>query len=191
MKAKFVKGLALASLLATSPLYAADYVIDTKGAHASIQFRISHLGTSWLTGRFNTFSGDFSYDAQKPEASSINVEIDVTSFDSNHAERDKHIRGDEYLNVGEFPKASFQSTSFTPDANGGGVMKGNLTLYGTTKEIAIQVQKVGEGKDPWGGYRAGFSGTTEIKPKEFGMNYNLGPAAETVYLDLNVEGIRK
>lgn len=191
MKAKFVKGLALASLLATSPLYAADYVIDTKGAHASIQFRISHLGTSWLTGRFNTFSGDFSYDAQKPEASSINVDIDVTSFDSNHAERDKHIRGDEYLNVGEFPKASFQSTSFTPDANGGGVMKGNLTLYGTTKEIAIQVQKVGEGKDPWGGYRAGFSGTTEIKPKEFGMNYNLGPAAETVYLDLNVEGIRK
>ena len=191
MKTKIVKGLALASLLTVSPLYAADYVIDTKGAHASIEFRISHLGTSWLTGRFNTFEGEFSYDAEKPEASSVKVDIDVTSFDSNHAERDKHIRSGDYLDVAKFPKASFESTSFTPDANGGGVMKGMLTLYGTSKEIAIQVEKVGEGKDPWGGYRAGFAGTTEIKPREFGMTYNLGPASETVYLDLNIEGIRK
>lgn len=191
MKAKFMKGLALAALVSTSPLYAADYVIDTKGAHASIQFRISHLGTSWLTGRFNKFTGEFSYDADKPEASSVSVDIDVTSLDSNHAERDKHLRGDEYLNVDKYATASFKSTSFTPGENGTGVMKGMLTLYGTTKEIAIDVQKVGEGADPWGGYRAGFSGTVELKPKEFGINYNLGPAAETVYLDLNIEGIRK
>lgn len=190
MKANFVKGLALASLISASPLYAADYVIDTKGAHASIEFRISHLGTSWLTGRFNTFEGEFSYDAENPAASKINVDIDVTSFDSNHAERDKHIRGDEYLYVDKYPKANFKSTSFTPNAEGG-VMKGMLTLYGTTKEIEIDVKKVGEGKDPWGGYRAGFSGTTEIKPADFGMTFNLGPASKVVYLDLNVEGIRK
>lgn len=191
MKAKFFKGLALATLMTASPLYAADYVIDTKGAHASIEFRISHLGTSWLTGRFNTFNGEFSYDSANPAASKVNVDIDVTSFDSNHAERDKHIRSDEYLNVADHPTASFISTSFTPNADGGGVMKGMLTLYGTSKEIAIDVAKVGEGKDPWGGYRAGFSGTVELKPKDFGMNYNLGPASETVYMDLNIEGIRK
>ncbi|WP_299181688.1 YceI family protein [uncultured Neptuniibacter sp.] len=190
MKAKFIKGLALASALSVAPTYAADYVIDSKGAHASIQFRISHLGTSWLTGRFNTFTGAFSYDAENPAASSVNVEVDVTSFDSNHAERDKHIKGDEFLDVSKFPKATFKSTSFTPNEEGG-VMKGMLTLYGQTKEIAIDVQKVGEGKDPWGGYRAGFSGTVELTPKDFGMTYNLGPAAETVYLDLNIEGIRQ
>lgn len=191
MKAKYIKGLALASLITTSPLYAADYVIDTKGAHASIEFRISHLGTSWLKGRFNTFTGEFSYDAAKPEASSVSVNVDVTSFDSNHAERNKHIRGDEFLNVDKHPTASFESTSFTPNENGGGLMKGMLTLYGTAKEIAIDVEKVGEGKDPWGGYRAGFSGTVAIQPKDFGMNYQLGPASETVYMDLNIEGIRK
>jgi polyisoprenoid-binding protein YceI len=191
MKAKYIKGLALASLITASPLYAADYVIDTKGAHASIEFRISHLGTSWLKGRFNTFTGEFSYDAAKPEASSVSVNIDVASFDSNHAERNKHIRGDEFLDVDKHPTASFKSTSFTPNENGGGVMKGMLTLYGTEKEIAIDVEKVGEGKDPWGGYRAGFSGTVAIQPKDFGMNYQLGPAAETVYMDLNIEGIRK
>ncbi|WP_297309226.1 YceI family protein [Neptuniibacter sp.] len=195
MKAKFIKGLALATAVTASmtaaPIHAADYVIDTKGAHAFIQFRISHLGTSWLLGRFNKFAGEFSYDAAKPEASSVNVEVDVTSLDSNHAERDKHLRDNDFLNVAKHPTASFKSTQFVPNENGGGVMKGMLTLYGSTKEIAIDVEKVGEGKDPWGGYRAGFSGTVELQPKEFGMNYQLGPAAETVYMDLHIEGIRK
>lgn len=191
MKASLIKGFALSAMLAASPLYAADYVIDTEGAHASINFRISHLGTSWLTGRFNDFSGEFSYDSEKPEASKISVDIDVTSLDSNHAERDKHIRGKKYLNVDAHPQASFTSTSFAPNADGGGVMKGTLTLYGTSKEISIDVKKVGEGKDPWGGYRAGFEGTTSFKPKDFGMKFNLGPAAETVYMDLHVEGVRQ
>jgi polyisoprenoid-binding protein YceI len=190
MKAKFIKGCAMASLFAVSPVFAADYVIDTEGSHASIEFKTGHLGTSWLKGRFNTFEGTFSYDSDNPAAATVNVEIDVSSIDSNHAERDKHLRGEKYLNTDDFGTASFKSTSFTPNENGG-VMKGMLTLYGTTKEISIDVVKVGEGMDPWGGYRAGFSGTTAIKPKDFGMTYNLGPAAETVYLELDIEGIRK
>ena len=90
-------------LLASSPLYAADYVIDTKGAHAAIEFRMSHLGYSWLTGRFNTFEGEFSYDEKNPNASKIEVRIDTTSLDSNHAERDKHLRSGDFLDTGKFP----------------------------------------------------------------------------------------
>lgn len=177
----FLTATSLAVLLATAPLaHAEEYLIDTEGAHSSIQFRISHLGTSWLLGRFNTFSGTFSYDAAEPEKAAVKVDIDVTSIDSNHAERDKHLRGEKYLNTDKYPDASFVSSSFTPNAEGGGIMKGTLTLYGTSKEIEIAVSKVGEGADPWGGYRAGFSGTTEIKPKDFGMTFNLSPAAETV-----------
>ncbi len=188
----FLTATSLAAVLATAPLaHAEEYLIDTQGAHASIQFRISHLGTSWLLGRFNTFSGTFSYDAAEPEKAAVKVDIDVTSIDSNHAERDKHLRGEKYLNTDKFPDASFVSSSFIPNAEGGGTMKGTLTLYGTSKEIEIAVSKVGEGADPWGGYRAGFSGTTEIKPKDFGMTFNLGPAAETVYMTLNIEGIRQ
>lgn len=190
MKSKLVQGISAAALLAISPVYAADYVIDTEGSHASIEFKTGHLGTSWLKGRFNSFEGSFSYDSANPAASTVVVEIDVSSIDSNHAERDKHLRGEKYLNTDQFGKASFKSTSFTPSETGG-VMKGMLTLYDTTKEISIDVEKVGEGADPWGGYRAGFSGTTAIKPKDFGMTYNLGPAAETVFLELNIEGIRQ
>ncbi|MFW1677125.1 YceI family protein [Pontibacter sp. JAM-7] len=190
-KRNLLAAASLAALMTATTANAAEYLIDTKGAHASIQFRISHLGTSWLLGRFNSFSGSFDYDAAQPENASVNVDIDVTSIDSNHAERDKHLRGEKYLNTDKFPDASFVSSSFSPDTDGGGVMKGMLTLYGTTKAIEIEVDKVGEGADPWGGYRAGFSGIAEIKPKDFGLTFNLGPAAETVYLTLNIEGIRQ
>ena len=94
---KTLTGLLVAATLSCGALaaQAADYVIDTKGAHAFIQFKIAHLGYSWLLGRFNTFSGEFSYDENNPAASRVKVDIDVASLDSNHAERDKHLRGDD------------------------------------------------------------------------------------------------
>ncbi|MBY4678104.1 YceI family protein [Marinobacterium arenosum] len=188
---KLISAIALAATAAATPALADDYQIDTKGAHASINFKIAHLGTSWLLGRFNTFSGDFSFDNDDPSAAKIALEIDTASIDSNHAERDKHLRSDEFLHVAKYPKATFVSTGYQDNGNGGGTLKGDLTLHGVTKNIEIDVEKVGEGADPWGGYRMGFAGTTELKLKDFGINYNLGPASETVYMDLHIEGVRK
>ncbi len=91
---------------------AADYAFDKKGSHQFLQFRVQHLGYSWLYGRFNNFDGTFSYDADAPEKSKVSVTIDTTSVDSNHAERDKHIRSDDFLNVDKYPEATFESTSF-------------------------------------------------------------------------------
>jgi polyisoprenoid-binding protein YceI len=68
---------------------------------------------------------------------------------------------------------------------------GDFTLNGVTKSITIDVEKVGEGKDPWGGYRAGFSGETSINLKDFNVKMDLGPASQTVQLQLEVEGIKK
>lgn len=187
-----IKGAALAGFLAVAPTaFAADYVVDTKGMHASVHFRINHLGYSWLVGRFNDFDGSFSYDAENPGASSVSMEIDVASLSTNHAERDKHIRSDDFLAVEEYPTATFQSTSFEPTGDDTAVLTGDLTLHGVTKEVTVDVSKIGEGEDPWGGYRAGFSGTTEFKLKDFGIDYNLGPASETVYLDIELEGVRQ
>jgi polyisoprenoid-binding protein YceI len=172
---------------------AADYVVDTKGAHASINFAVKHLGYSVLTGRFDTFSGDFSYDPAKPEASSISISIDTNSVNSNHAERDKHLRSADFLNVEKFPKATFVSKKVVVDADNKEAFEliGDLTLNGVTKSVTIAVDKVGEGKDPWGGYRAGFSGATEITMKDFNIKMDLGPASQTVTLQLEVEGVKK
>ncbi|GMG87990.1 YceI family protein [Biformimicrobium ophioploci] len=183
--------LATATLAMSALATAADYKIDTKGAHASITFKIQHLGYSWLHGRFNTFDGGFSYDADKPEASSINVEIDTASVDSNHAERDKHLRSKDFLNVRKHPKATFVSTSIKDSGNGKMAVTGDLTLNGVTRSIVIDAEKVGEGKDPWGGYRAGFTGTTRLKLKDFNIEKSLGPAATHVEMVLDVEGIRQ
>ncbi|NVK44163.1 MAG: YceI family protein [Oceanospirillaceae bacterium] len=192
MNMKLIKGLVLGGMVAASaPLYAADYAIDTKGAHASVTFRINHLGFSYVTGRFEDFNGTFSYDAENPNASSVSVEIDPASVDTNHAERDKHLKSADFFDVSQHPSVTFASTSYTTNGDGTGVLKGDLTLRGVTKPVEIDVKHIGEGQDPWGGYRAGFHGTAELKLKDFGIEYNLGPAAEVVYLDLNVEGVRQ
>jgi polyisoprenoid-binding protein YceI len=166
------------------------YKIDTSGAHASVNFKIQHLGYSWLHGRFNSFSGDYVYDSDKVSNSKIKVVIDTASIDSNHAERDKHLRSDDFLNVSKHPKATFESTSIS-GSNEKLEVKGNFTLNGVTKPMVIQAHKIGEGKDPWGGYRSGFKGSAEIKLADYGITYNLGPASTVVYLDLNIEGIRQ
>ena len=192
MTTKKLTAFALAAaMLLPTPLLAEKYVIDTEGSHAFIQFRILHLGYSWLTGRFNTFNGEFEYDENNPDKASVKVEIDVASIDSNHAERDKHLRGEDFLDVKKFPKASFVSTAFKDNGDGTAVLKGNLTLHGVTKPVTIDVEHIGHGTDPWGGYRRGFEGTTRIALADYDINYNLGPKSREVELTLSVEGIRQ
>lgn len=183
------KILLITSFLAafSAGTYAADYVIDYKGAHASINFKVKHLGYSWLTGRFNKFNGTFTYDANDVSNAKISVNIDTTSVDSNHAERDKHLRSDDFLNVNKFSTATFESHKVIDKGNGKLAIIGTLMLHGISKEITIDAIKIGEGKDPWGGYRAGFSGTTRINMGDFGLKKNFGE----VLFDLHIEGIKQ
>jgi len=184
--------IGMASLLAAPLVAAADkYVIDTEGAHAFVQFRIKHLGYSWLYGRFNTFDGDFTYDQDDTAASKVQVTIEMASLDSNHAERDKHLRGADFLDVDKYPQARFVSTAYKETGLNEAVLEGDLTLRGVTKPVMIDVEKVGSGPDPWGGYRMGFEGSTEIALKDFGIDYDLGPASTHAELILSVEGIRQ
>lgn len=177
----------------TANVQAEDYVIDTKGMHAFIQFKIKHLGYSWLLGRFNKFDGSFSYDDKNPKQNKVQVNIDVTSLDSNHAERDKHLRSADFFDVDKFPSASFESTKYIRKGKNKGILKGKLTLRGITKNISINVKQIGAGKDPWGGFRRGFEGTTTLKLSDYKMAKAdiLGPAAEKVELSLFIEGVRK
>jgi len=181
---------AFASVLSTAAT-AADYVIDTKNAHASINFRIKHLGFSWIVGRFDKFSGTFSYDDKNPDASNVKIDIDTTSINTNHAERDKHLRAGDLLDTDMFPTATFQSTSVKAAGPDKAAITGNLTLHGVTKEVTIDATRVGGGKDPWGGYRDGFTGTTTLKLADFGLMRDLGPFSKEVELTLDVEGVRK
>lgn len=191
MKKTFA-GIALGGLMALSgSLYAADYAIDKEGQHAFINFKTGHMGFSILHGRFNDFDGSFSWDPAKPEASKVEVTINTASVDSNHAERDKHLRSEDFLNVSKHPQATFVSTKVEAAGDNTFKVTGDFTFNGVTRPVTIDARFIGEGKDPWGGYRAGFEGTTSIKLADYNVSMDLGPTSAVVELDLTIEGVRK
>jgi polyisoprenoid-binding protein YceI len=177
-------------LLGSLTASAADYKIDKEGQHAFIQFRIQHLGYSWLYGTFKDFDGRFTFDEKDPAADKVDVTINTSSIDTNHAERDKHLRSADFLNTSKNPQATFKSTEVKKE---GDELKitGDLTLNGVTKPVTLEAKMLGEGKDPWGGYRAGFEAEGEIALKDFNITKDLGPASQKVQLMISVEGVRQ
>jgi polyisoprenoid-binding protein YceI len=187
MKVEKMLGLVLAVAMALSaPLMAADYVIDKKGQHASVNFKASHLGFSYIIGGFNDFEGHFSHDANNPSASKASVTIVAKSLDTNHAERDKALRSENFLDVAKVPTITFESTGYVAGPNGDKLM-GDLTLHGVTKPVTIDVNHIGEGADPWGGYRSGFEGSIMLKASDFDLPEWVG----MIEVSLIAEGIRQ
>ncbi|WP_034914018.1 YceI family protein [Erwinia sp. 9145] len=181
---------AAAMLISAGAASAADYKIDKQGQHAFVQFRIQHLGYSWIYGSFKDFDGNFTFDEADPAKDKVNVTINTNSIDTNHAERDKHLRSAEFLNVAKFPKATFVSTGVKKDGDELDIT-GNLTLNGVTKPVTLEAKKLGEGKDPWGGYRAGFEAEGKFALKDFNITTDLGPASQSVELIISLEGVRQ
>ncbi len=183
-----VFGLTVANVQATE-----HYMIDTKGMHAFVTFKVKHLGYSWLEGRFNQFSGDFDYDESNSANNKVNININISSLDSNHAERDKHLRSERFFDANKFPTATFVSTEWENLGKGNAILKGKFTLRGVTKDISFDVSQVGAGKDPWGGFRRGFEGTTTLHLSDYKMKESgiLGPVAEDIQLWFSIEGIRQ
>lgn len=178
LKALFAAGAAVAL---TTSVYAADYKID--GAHTAISFTIGHMGFSKTVGRFNEFEGTFS---DTSGAESVDITIKANSIDSNHEARDKHLRSPDFFDVKQYPNLTFKSTSVTGDK-----IVGDLTMHGKTNPVTLDLTVVGEGEDPWGGYRKGYTATTTIKRSEWGMNYGIPGVTDEVEIVLQVEGVRQ
>ncbi|MCO4322571.1 YceI family protein [Aliidiomarina quisquiliarum] len=190
MLKKLFTSVVIGSLFLAGAASAADYKVDIEGQHAFVQFKVNHLGFSWMYGTFKDFDGTFSYDAAKPEDSKVNIVIKTNSVDTNHAERDKHLRGPDFLNTRKHPEATFASKSVQVTGEGTMDVSGDLTFNGVTKPVVIKVTKTGEGQDPWGGYRTGFEGSMSIQLKDFNVKMDLGPATQTVEFMLSLEGVR-
>jgi polyisoprenoid-binding protein YceI len=169
---------------------AAEYVIDGTGGgmHTSVNFRASHLGISSLWGRFNDITGHFSYDPANVAASTIMVDIDPASLDTNHEARDTHLKTSDYLDVEKFPTAGFTSTAIADKGDGKFNVTGNFTLHGVSKEISFNAVRTGEGDSPFGDYRAGFEGELVIDLADYGIN--VAPKSE-LSLWFAIEGVRQ
>lgn len=174
---KLLISLAAAATLFGGFAMADNYKIDN--AHTAALFSVTHLKTSNTRGRFNKISGTFSDGA-------ISIEIDVSSLDTNDAKRDKHLRGPDFFNAKQFPKMTFKSTAWSGDS-----LKGKLTIHGVTKSVTVTTKKIGEGKDPWGGFRRGYDVNFTIKRSDFGMSHMLGAVSDEVKISFSIEGIKQ
>jgi polyisoprenoid-binding protein YceI len=154
----------------TIPGYlAGTWTIDA--THSDVSFSVRHMMVSKVRGRFGTFSGTI-VTAANPLESSVTAEIDLSSIDTNNAQRDEHIRSADFFHVEQFPTMTYRSTSVTADGDNF-VLNGELTLKGVTKNVALKLELNGFTADPYGGQRAGFSATTEISRSEFGVDIHM------------------
>ncbi len=171
MKSAAFKSFLLLSLsfFAVQPAFAAQYKIDPD--HTTVQFEIKHLLTN-VRGRFNHFSGSFTYEAGKPETWNANVNIQAESIDTNVSARDKHLRSEDFVDVEKFPILKFESTGVSDAGESSFKLQGNLTIHGVTKPVTFDAEILGTAKDPWGNTFASFTATAKINRKDFGLTWN-------------------
>ncbi len=191
MLKKTLAALALGSALFTAgQAMAADYKIDKEGQHAFIEFRIKHLGYSWLYGRFNDFDGSFTFDEKNPSADKVKVTINTNSVDTNHAERDKHLRSGDFLNVSKNPTATFEIHR----SEGQRRQRRHHRQPDPERRDQAghhQGQADRPGRRPVGRLPCRLRRQRHLKLKDFGIKMDLGPASQEVELLLSVEGIRQ
>lgn len=184
--------LVLASALAAAPAWAELETYKIDDGHTFVTFEISHIGFAWMPGRFNNVQGSLQYDPEDRSKSRAEFTVDMTSLDTAHAKRDKHLRGEDFFNVSKYPTATFKSTSYEPTGEDTAVMKGDMTIKGTTKKVEFQVQELAAREDPWGNFRRAFSATTEINLDDFNIDeYGLGEASKTAEVRIAVEALRQ
>jgi polyisoprenoid-binding protein YceI len=171
-----------------SPAIAEEYAVDP--AHAGVNFKISHLGLSWVQGRFDEFSGDFTIDASAPDKCSFALKINPGSVDTNNQKRDEHLRGPDFFNANQFPAMSFKSTSVRPLKNGYEVT-GDFTLHGVTKPVSFELVGGRTAEFPKGVQRTGFSADFSLKRSDFGITKFTPGVGDKIYVSVSFEGTRK
>ena len=168
--------------------------IDT--THSVAEFAVKHMMVSTTKGRFADFEGVLEIDDGSPLLSSVRASIDVASIDTKEPKRDEHLRSDDFFNAERFPKLTFVSTRVERVDDENYRVIGALTIRDVTKQVVLATEFSGQIADPWGNQRAGFTATTQINRKDFGLNWNTVLetggvlVSDTVKITLNIEAIR-
>jgi len=145
---------------------------NVDAAHSEIGFSVKHMMISKAKGTFNDFDANIEMDPNNLEDASIEFTIDVKSIDTKNEDRDNHLRSDDFFDVDNYPKITFNATDIKKKSEEQYDVTGDLTMRGTTKPVTFDITFGGEQTDPWGNTVAGFSGETSINRKEFGLTWN-------------------
>jgi polyisoprenoid-binding protein YceI len=189
------RAVALAALgLCLAPLASAAETLKIDSDHSSVTFKVRHLFTK-VQGRFQKFEGSVDFDEKNLAASKVNATIQAASVDTNVEARYKDLRSNRFFDVERYPTLTFASSAVTGTAGNKGKVRGTLTMHGVSKEVLLETEFLGKGKDPWGNTRYGFHAETKVNRKDFGMAWNEAVEAggvlvgDEVEISLDVEAV--
>lgn len=140
--------------------------------HSEIQFRVKHMVVSTVTGKFDRFDATVETQGDSLDEVKVRFTAETASVNTGTAQRDEHLRSDDFFNAEKFPELQFISTAFSKADGDNYHMSGELTIRDVTKPIALQVEFGGEIKDPYGNRRRGFTVTGKVSRKAYGLKYN-------------------
>lgn len=140
-------------------------------SHTSVEFSAKHMMFTTVKGRFANVDGTITLGGDAPSAASVSVSMDAASIDTRNDQRDGHLKSPDFLDAEQYPAVTFTSTSIEGTTDRFRI-NGDLTIRGTTRPVTLDAAFEGEGVDPWGGVRRGFSASTKIDRREFGLTWN-------------------
>jgi len=141
-------------------------------AHTEVAFSVKHLMISTVRGRFADVRGTITLDETDLASASVEAEIATASIDTRQEQRDTHLRSADFFEVDKYPTITFRSTRIERVNDAGYRIAGELTIRDVTREVVLEANDEGRGRDPWGGERLGFSATTTIDRSDFGLTWN-------------------
>ncbi len=142
------------------------------GAHSGVNFTVRHMVISKVRGRFAKWNAKVQLDTADLSRSAVEVDIEAASIETGVADRDNHLRSGDFLDVQKFPSLRYKSRRVEVLSKDRLRVVGDLTIRGVTREVALDVEYGGRGKDPWGNQRAGFTATATLNRKDFGLTWN-------------------
>jgi len=170
------------------------YAIDP--AHTTAEFIVRHLMITKVRGRFAGVSGTLEFEPGSDVPSAVQATIDATSIDTREPQRDAHLKSADFFDIEKFPTLEFSSTRIEGTA-ADFTIHGSLTIHGVTRDVALKAEFEGRNPDPWGGQRVGYSASTTINRKDFGLTWNAAletggvVVGDEVRIELNVQGVLK
>ena len=171
------------------------WVLDA--SHSLVEFSVKHMMIATVKGRFSSLQGEILVDPAEIAGAEFSVTVDASSIDTREAQRDEHLKSADFFDVATYPTLTFLSRSVEPKGDDEYALVGELTMHGVTREVNFNLTYEGQGRDPWGNTRIGFTATATVNRKDYGLTWNAALetggvlVGETVKIEIHTEAIKQ